>query len=181
MRSALILAILLATTAVAAADAPSVDAVKAAALEFSDQVHGGKPLDTAGYARFAAPFWYDGNTYTSADDPAIAKACTKQFGAKGTVKTAKKLAAYVNCFTLSMFGGALDGDATWVEVDPKHVPAEFKKHAAKLAKLGKDRRIVMSHFQPAGPAESWSLFVAHTRDGKVVFDAWLLINDVDVP
>ncbi|MFN0247509.1 MAG: hypothetical protein ACKV2T_11535 [Kofleriaceae bacterium] len=161
----------------AAADAPSIDAVKAAATDFYSKVFDadGKPLDKAQLAKFGAPFWYDGNAYFDTNESA-AKACKKSFGAKGTVKDAAKIEAYVNCFRFAMFGGALDGDAEWSEANLKKLPKVFKKHAAKLKKVAKDRRIAISHFMPAGPAEYWALYVAHDEGGKVVFDAWLLVN-----
>ena len=165
----------------ARADKPSLDEVKQAANAFRESV-----ADTADAEKAAKPaealaltidaFWYDGFDYYGSDQ--TAKACKKKFGAKGKT-TAENRGEFLDCAARGMWSAALDGDAEWKALDVKKLPAVFKKHKSKLAKLSKDHALVMSHFVPAGPAEHWNLYAAtRAADGKVKLAALLTVNKV---
>ena len=84
-------------------------------------------------ALLATPLSYEGFEYSSSNDK-VAAACTKKWGASGTVKAAD-LAAFIDCASISMWGSALDEGAKWSVVDLDKLPKLMQKHKAKLHAL----------------------------------------------
>jgi hypothetical protein len=162
----------------------NIDTAKSFVLQLTGPVLDVNPPTSSQEAEVLAglstPFWYDGFSFASADDPAAAKRCKKTFSRAGTVKDTAKLATFTSCLTYAMFSGALDGDAEWLPVDLKKLPRPFKKHKAKLTKLAKDPTVtlVISHFIPAGPAEYWDLWIVKTdASGAQKLAGILVVNE----
>jgi hypothetical protein len=155
---------------------PSVDEVKAFVQPLT-------PLPTdpvaaaakdAAVAKLGAPFTYDGFTYIGVD-AAANKKCKKTWSKAGTVK-APKLAAFFDCMINANYLAPMEGEADWAAADLAKLPAPFKKHKAKLAKLAADHTLVVSHFleEAEGKFDNWNLYaVRKDAEGALKLDLLL--------
>lgn len=187
MKAALALVLVAAAAGAARADAPTVDAVKAALPAWS--------------ASIAVPFTYQGLRYEGDDNKKMA-ACDKAFGAHGVVKDAKKLPQLVDCLAISTAREALSKGFDVGVYDPKHRNDDLentadvnagpplnevqKGYPKKLAKLAKKGGMFFAHAEkPDGVDgywdQSWNVYVAHTDGGKVVFDAIVVVLSEQAP
>ena len=188
MKAALTLAALLALAAVARADAPTADAVKAALPKWTDAI--------------AVPFTYQGLRYEN-DDYKKVTACDKAFGAHGVVKDAKKLPQFVDVPRDERRARRADGQAGRRACTIRSHVARARQHRArrtpgrrstscrsgypaKLAKLAKKGGMFVAHAtKPDGVDgywdESWNVYVAHTDGGAVKFDAIVVVLSEQSP
>jgi hypothetical protein len=155
---------------------PSVDEVKAFVQPLT-------PVPTepvaaaakdAAVAKLGAPFTYDGFTYIGTD-AAANKKCKKTWAKAGTVKAAK-LAAFFDCMINANYLAPMQAEADWAVADLAKLPAPFKKHKAKLAKLATDHTLVVSHFleEGEGTFDNWNLYaVRKEADGSLKLDVLL--------
>ncbi len=120
-------------------------------------------------------FWYDGFAFMDMAGDSSGTACQKSWGNAGVVEGDKR-AAFLDCAAIGSWTQALDGSTRWRAVTPKKLPSVFKSHSKELAKLARDHTLVLAHFVPAGPAESWNLYAVKKQGGKVIVAAALTVN-----
>ena len=177
----------LGASAVARADAPTVDAVKAALPKWADAI--------------AVPFTYQGLRYENDDYKKVA-ACDKAFGAHGVVKDAKKLPQFVGCLGISVARDALMGKPDVGVWDPKHPGDDLdntadvnagpplnelqKGYPKKLTKLVKTGGLFVTHATKPDDVDgywdqAWNVFVAHLDGGVVKFDAIVVVLSEQAP
>ena len=187
MRKLISIALVLGMSAVAYADAPALDAVKAALPKWTDAI--------------AVPFTYQGLRYVGDDSNKIA-ACDKAFGAHGVVKDAKKLPQFAGCVSISVAADALMGKPDVGVYDPKHRNADLentadanagpplnelqKGYPAKIAKLAKKGGMFFAHAEKPDSIndywdQAWNVYVAHTDAGAVKFDAIVVVLSEQSP
>ena len=176
MRNLISIAIVLGMSAAAYADAPKLDAVKAAAPKWMDSI--------------AVPFAYQGLRYDDSADKG--GKCSSTFGAHGVVKDAKKLAQFVACAKISDAADAFMGTASVAAFDPKKPGDELggliaanemsptkevqKGYPRKLSSVAKKGGWFVAHGTKPDNVdgywdESYDIFVAHDEGGTVKFDA----------
>jgi hypothetical protein len=137
----------------------------------------GDPKLTAAAGLIGIPFVYDGLEYIG-DGGGPDEACTKKWGASGTVKSPADVPGFLSCLAKAIWAGALDGEASWATVDPAQLPPSVAKFKPQLTALAPDHALALSHFTPAGPADYWNVYAA-SRDkaGTVRLDALLVYNE----
>ena len=187
MKGAVVLAIVLMGGA-ARADAPTVDAVKAALPAWTSAI--------------AVPFTYQGMRYDDDVDHEKAAACAQAFGFHGVVKDVKKLPQFAACVAISTARDAFSKGFDVGVYDPKKgnedidITADVnadgpdteiqKGYPKKLAKLAKKGGMFFSHAEKPDNVDgywdqSWDVFVVHTDGGKVVFDAIVVVLSEQAP
>jgi hypothetical protein len=187
MRNLISIAIVLGASAAAYADAPTVDAVKAATAKWTDAI--------------AVPFTYQGLRYEGDDSKKIA-ACDKAFGAHGVVKDAKKLPQFAGCVQISVARDAMMGKPEFGVFDPKKPGDDLqatadanagpplnelqKGYPGKLASLAKKGGMFVVHGTKPDNVDgywdqSWNVFVAHSDAGAVKFDAIAVVLSEQSP
>jgi hypothetical protein len=166
------------------AGAPTVDAVKAQLPTWTKAI--------------AVPFTYTGLVYLG-DDADKITTCEGAFHAHGLIKDAKKLPQFVDCLALTGAGVVMQGTPEVKAFDPKHAPPEMlgtmlalqedktieKDYPGKLAKLGKDKALVLVHTTNPNTGgtwdEEWTVFVARDDKGAIKLDGVMVVQSIPSP